>query len=128
MRYFLLAAVALFISGCQSSHSNNAESTEFGIKETQFKQLNAQQQHQVISAYERQQEIRAKNEPMNGLVALLDNNIKERQSRTTVQIQSQTVDQPIRECHKEGDQRICTDTVQTAENKTTHFNWDFDKA
>ena len=118
----------LLLTGCQSNILSRNDPTMFGIHEKHFRQLSPDQQQQVIASYNRQQEIRAKNEPMESLVSVLDRSIKQRESRTTVQIRHQTIEQPVRQCRKEGARLTCDDLVQTAHNNTSNYGWEFDKA
>lgn len=116
----------LFISSCQPANFFKNEPTIFGIQENQFKNLNEQQQQQLITSYNRQQEIRAKNEPMQNLVHVLDKSVKQ-ESRTTVQIHHHTLDQPIRQCYIRGTTQVCEEIVQTTQNNTSNYNWEFGK-
>ena len=96
------------------------------MPEEQFRQLPSEQQQQIISSYTRQQEIRAKNEPMENLVNVLERSIKQ-QSRTTVQIHNHTIDQPVKQCRKEGSTQICDESVLVTQNNATNYLMEFDK-
>ena len=53
------AGATLFIAGCAM------EPQMFGMPQNQFNQLTPKQQSEVIASYNRQQEMKTKNEPIN---------------------------------------------------------------
>lgn len=63
--FILINLAMLLLVGC------SMEPMMFGMPESQFKQLPSNQQSQVIASYNRQQEIKTQNEPLNNAVDMV---------------------------------------------------------